>query len=121
MGWRNRRGFGAGPCTQYVRRIVNVSRTLADEEQGPHQGANHRVTEGVRLDAEDEGSLSVTLGAQGTQGPDRRGSLARPTEPKEVVFPEEGGPASFMAASSSASSTHRRSQRPSGSGLSDTR
>jgi len=33
-----------------------------------------------------------TLGAQGTQGPDRRGSLARPTEPKEVVLTEEGGP-----------------------------
>ena len=50
------------------------------------------MAERIRLDSEDEGSLAVTLGPQGTQRPNRRRPLARATEPEEVVFPEEGGP-----------------------------
>ena len=50
------------------------------------------MAERIRLDSEDEGSLSVTLGAQRPQRPNRRGSITRPTESQKVVFPEEGGP-----------------------------
>ena len=98
--------------------MVDVARS-GSTRQRSHEGANHRVAECVRFDAEGEvrpppAPRAACGGCEGVAPRERdsnRGSRC---------CPSRGAAASFIAWSSRGSSTHRRSQRASGSGASDT-